>query len=52
MSNQAAWLTEAKAKPLKVGDAEYYKPAADEVLIKNAALAINPVRTPVVRIDV
>ena len=43
MSNKAAWLTEAKARHLKVGDAEYYKPAADEVLIKNFALAVNPV---------
>ncbi|KAF2100486.1 oxidoreductase-like protein [Rhizodiscina lignyota] len=43
MKNQAAWLTEAKAKPLKVGDAEYYTPGADEVLIKNSALGINPV---------
>lgn len=43
MSNQAAWLTAAKTKPLKVDSAPYPRPAADEVIIKNAAVAINPV---------
>ena len=43
MSNQAAWLTGKQAKPLKVGEAERYNPEADEVLIKNGAVAVNPV---------
>ena len=43
MSNKAAWLKSAKANPLVVDDAPYYKPRKDQVLIKNAALAINPV---------
>jgi len=43
MSNKAARLKSAKANPLVVDDAPYYKPRKDQVLIKNAALAINPV---------
>lgn len=42
-SNKAAWLPEAKARPFKVDDAPYPEPEADEVIIKNAAVAINPV---------
>ncbi|KAL1639657.1 hypothetical protein SLS58_007716 [Diplodia intermedia] len=41
--NQAAWLLEAKLKPLKVQDAPDPKPGPGEVVIKNAAIAINPV---------
>lgn len=43
MSNQAAWIMEAKAKPLKVDTAEMWKPGPGEVLVKNAAWAVNPV---------
>lgn len=43
MSNQAAWITEAKANPLKIDKADMPKPEANEVVIKNAAIAINPV---------
>ncbi|OMP83238.1 Zinc-binding alcohol dehydrogenase domain-containing protein cipB [Diplodia seriata] len=39
--NQAAWLLEAKLKPLKVQDAPDPKPGPGEVVIKNAAVAIN-----------
>jgi NADPH:quinone reductase-like Zn-dependent oxidoreductase len=42
-SNKAAWLTEAKQNPLKVDDAPMPSPGADEVVIKNKALAVNPV---------
>lgn len=38
VANKAAWLTEAKANPLKVDHAPMPKPGADEVVIKNAAL--------------
>ncbi|KAF4314092.1 Alcohol dehydrogenase superfamily zinc-containing [Botryosphaeria dothidea] len=41
--NQAAWITEAKGKPLKVQEAPDPKPGPGEVVIKNAAIAINPV---------
>lgn len=41
--NQAAWIKAAKAKPLVVEDAPMWVPKAGEVLIKNAAVAINPV---------
>ncbi|KAF2235712.1 GroES-like protein [Viridothelium virens] len=43
MSNKAAWITEAKANPLKVDSGPDPKPGAGEVAIKNAAVAINPV---------
>jgi NADPH:quinone reductase-like Zn-dependent oxidoreductase len=42
MSNQAAWIKEPKGK-LQVDVAPEYEPKAGEVLIKNGALAINPV---------
>ncbi len=42
-TNSAAWITEAKAKPLVVKEAPYSSPGPDEVLIKNFAVAINPV---------
>lgn len=42
MSNQAAWL-DGKGKTLRVADADLPKPTADEVVIKNHAIAINPV---------
>lgn len=38
VANKAAWLTEAKANPLKVDHAPMPKPGADEVVIKNSAL--------------
>lgn len=43
MSNQAAWITEAKAHPFKVDKADYWQPGPNQVLIKNAAVAVNPV---------
>lgn len=42
MANKAAWLTAAKAKPFKVDDAPMPVPQADEVVIRNRAVAINP----------
>ncbi|KAJ5918165.1 hypothetical protein N7454_010540 [Penicillium verhagenii] len=42
-TNSAAWLTEAKAHPFKVKEAPTYTPEANEVLVKNHAVAINPV---------
>lgn len=38
--NQAAWITEAKSRPLKVDEASNWKAGAGEVLIKNVAVAI------------
>jgi len=42
MSNQAAWIPEAKAK-LQVKEAPLPKAAKGEVVIKNHAVAVNPV---------
>ena len=43
MANKAAWLTGAKVKPFKVDDAPMPVPEANEVVIRNHAVAINPV---------
>jgi NADPH:quinone reductase-like Zn-dependent oxidoreductase len=42
-SNRAASLQSAKQNPLKVVDAELPKAGKEEVVIKNHAIAINPV---------
>jgi len=42
MSNQAAWLPSEKAT-LKVDNAEMYEPTADQLLVKNAVIALNPI---------
>lgn len=42
-SNAAAWLTEPKERPFKVQPAPYTPPGPNEVVIKNGAVAINPV---------
>ena len=39
--NQAAWLRMAES-PLEVGDAPVPKAAEGEIIVKNAAVAINP----------
>lgn len=41
-SNSAAWLKGLKA-PLQVEPAPYTKPGETEILIKNGAVAINPI---------
>lgn len=43
MSNQAAWLIEAKANPLVVKEAPMPKAGKGEVVVKNHAVAVNPV---------
>ncbi|SCU77237.1 LAMI_0A00232g1_1 [Lachancea mirantina] len=40
-SNTAAWLTAEKATPLEVKPAEYTLPGANEILVKNHAVALN-----------
>ena len=42
-SNTAAWLTAAKANPLEVKSAPYTSPHENEIVIKNGAVAVNPV---------
>ncbi|KAK0516281.1 hypothetical protein JMJ35_000884 [Cladonia borealis] len=42
-SNTAAWLTAAKSKPFQVQPAPLWTPAENEVLVRNRAVAINPV---------
>lgn len=41
-SNNAAWLT-AKGKPLEIRPAPYTPPEENEIVIKNAVVAVNPV---------
>ncbi|KAF1942275.1 GroES-like protein [Clathrospora elynae] len=43
MSNQAAYITEPKGKPLQVKEAPMPKAGKGEVVIKNHAVAVNPV---------
>lgn len=40
--NQAAWIETLKAKPLVVKDAPYTPAGPNEIVIKNAVLALNP----------
>ena len=42
-SNTAAWLTAAKSKPFQVKSAPMWTPAANEILVRNHAVAINPI---------
>ncbi|KAL4790592.1 chaperonin 10-like protein [Aspergillus venezuelensis] len=42
-TNTAAWLLEPRAHPLTVKEAPLWKPAPTEILIRNRAVAINPV---------
>ncbi|KAK0509739.1 hypothetical protein JMJ35_008133 [Cladonia borealis] len=42
-SNTAAWITAAKSKPFEVKDAPFWTPAENEILVKNHAVAINPI---------
>ncbi|EKV06850.1 Zinc-binding oxidoreductase CipB [Penicillium digitatum] len=41
--NRAAWLTAKSVRPLEVKTAPYTSPATNEIVIKNGAIAINPV---------
>jgi NADPH:quinone reductase-like Zn-dependent oxidoreductase len=42
-TNTAAWLTGAKGIPLQVKPAPYTSPRENEIVIKNGAVAINPI---------
>ena len=42
-SNTAAWLTAAKTRPFEVKSAPLWEPAENEILVRNHAVAINPV---------
>ncbi|PLB51388.1 putative glucose-repressible alcohol dehydrogenase [Aspergillus steynii IBT 23096] len=42
-TNNAAWLTAAKAHPFEVKEAPVWKPDVREILIRNHAVAVNPV---------
>jgi hypothetical protein len=41
--NKAAWIKEQSGKPLIIEEAEDYKPEANQVVVRNEAVAINPV---------
>ena len=43
MANRAAWLIGPKERPLKIDDAPMPTPKANEVVVRNRAVAINPV---------
>ncbi|KAL9597848.1 MAG: hypothetical protein Q9219_004869 [cf. Caloplaca sp. 3 TL-2023] len=43
VSNAAAWIVGEKVKPLEVKTAPLILPGDNEILVKNAALAVNPV---------
>lgn len=43
VANRAAWIKEAKSKPLQIDTAPMPVPGPDEVVIKNKAVAVNPV---------
>jgi NADPH:quinone reductase-like Zn-dependent oxidoreductase len=43
MANKAAWLTASQARPLTVDDAPMPVPSANEIVVRNHAVAINPV---------
>lgn len=42
-TNLAAWLPAKSVKPLVIGSAPYTSPAAGEIVVKNSAVALNPV---------
>ncbi|KAI9692689.1 MAG: hypothetical protein M1820_009439 [Bogoriella megaspora] len=42
-SNAAAWLTAAKARPFEVKSTILSSPGEDQILIKNHAIAVNPI---------
>lgn len=42
-SNEAAWITGTKKIPLEVKPAPYTPPGANKLVIRNAAVAINPI---------
>ncbi|OJJ50607.1 hypothetical protein ASPZODRAFT_126499 [Penicilliopsis zonata CBS 506.65] len=42
-TNNAAWLNKPKGTPLVVKSAPYTSPGEDEIVVKNGAVAINPI---------
>lgn len=42
-SNTAAWLSAPKSRPLEVKSASYTSPGENEIVVKNHAIALNPV---------
>ncbi|MCJ1372614.1 hypothetical protein MMC20_003839 [Loxospora ochrophaea] len=42
-SNKAAWLTAKCVRPLEVKSAPYTPPGENEIIVKNGAVAVNPV---------
>ncbi|KAK6330443.1 hypothetical protein TWF696_003335 [Orbilia brochopaga] len=52
MSNKAAWLMSPKAHPLTIGDASMPVAGQGEVIIRNHAIAINPVNWAIQALEV
>lgn len=44
-TNQATWLTAKSVRPLAVGKAPYTAPGENQLVVKNHAIAINPIDT-------
>lgn len=42
-SNLAAWVIAPKARPLVVKESRYHSPGPHEIVVKNSAIAINPI---------
>lgn len=42
-SNQAAWLTDKAAYPVEVKSAPYTPPGENKIVVRNSAIAINPI---------
>ena len=42
-SNRAAWLTAKSVRPLEVKPAPYTPPGESEIVVKNGAIAVNPI---------
>lgn len=51
-TNTAAWLTAEKQHPFEVKEAPYPELTAEEVIIKNHAVAINPVDWKIQRMGI
>ena len=49
-TNNAAWLVAEKAIPLEVKEAPYPTPSENEILVRNHAVAVNPVETYIQRL--
>jgi len=50
-TNTAAWLVAAKARPFEIKPSPYISPREDEIVVKNCAVAINPIECNIQKTD-